>query len=347
MIHPNVVKYTDTPAAVRNRTTLPVTSLPASNLPATADRCIIDRIRSQPKPPDIHVLNTSAFASDVKLMVSFIGAYCSADAINAIYQKIQEIHDTLNSKDPPEIKNWIRLLTGLHPELDNKIRSLGYWAMPYSEYIGTNTITYYPHLDSIDLTNWGKKPKFTTNKVEWFTEPWEAPQYIREVTRHKMSAASVDYVQNSNHIAVKCLKRNIIREAYTSTKPGTGSVYAQPRPIMPEVSHGVSLNNDWYHQTYRIMTSGGVKVLSKADAIAHLTSSGQNVHKLVNHITPLNNICSAQSTTAQFIAPLGVEETAPHRPSVSIEVDNSGQKVLATPSAINNNSLIPEIIQGE
>lgn len=349
MIHPNVIVYEQRSTDLKARKAVPVTNLPAENFSADNDCGIIDKIRSQPKPNEIAKLTTSYFKKDIEQMVKLLGAYCKTNSISEITKIIKEIHGTLNDKDTPEIKNWIRLLTGLHPEIDKQLKALGYWKMPYSEVMGTNTVIYYAGPDAIDIMYWAKQPKFTSNIVEWFTDPWESPSYIRESVRQKLDDAAVEMIQNTNHVTTKNLRRNLIWESRLTTEKGSGAEIPQERPIersVPAINHGSSLNSDWYHQTYRIMPNN--KPHCRTDIIDHLKSGGFDVYKLVNHLTPLININRAQSVNARFEAPLGIEETFPRRPAGLVaDIDNSGQKVLKVPTAVNNDVLKPEIIQGE
>jgi hypothetical protein len=342
MIHPNVISYTLRPSDLKNRKAISILKLPQKNQSDTADRCVIDQIRCQPKPNEISNLSQSSFKDDISQMVGLLGAYCKNKPIDEIYKNIEQIHGTLNNKAAPEIKNWIRLLTGLHPELDKKIKNLGFWKTPYSEAIGTNTITYYPGPESVDIIYWSKAPTLTTNEVK--TPPLQNPSFIRESIREKLDSAVVELIQNSNHLTMQYLRRNLIWESLLTTAKGTGREAVQSRPIDASTVHGVSLNNDWYHGD-RV---AACRSSCKSDAVNYLCKNGANCDKLVNHLTPLINSCKAQTVAARFESPLGVEETFPRRLSNLIaDIDNSGQKVLKTPDKINNDVLKPEIIKGE
>ena len=350
MIHPNVIVYSLRPDELKSRKTHLVTKLPLKGPAMDKDRGYIDHIRSQQKPNEISEKTTSAFKEDIAQMVKLMGAYCQKASISKINAVIKEIHGTLSSKKPPEIKGWVKLITGLHPQVDKQTRTLGFWKMPYSEVIGTNTLLYYPGTPSIDITAWAVKPYYKDNIVEWRTKPWTAPHYIRESVRQKLDPSSVvQFIQNANLSTTKYMRRNLIWESLITTKSDSGGAESgQSRPIKPKVpaiNHGASLNNDWYHQHYRIMTK--CKPTAKDNAIAHLDSS-EKVSYLVNHLTPLDNCHIAQRTTTQYKAPLGVEETFPRRPTgLAIDVDNSGQPVYKSASTVNNDVLKPEIIEGE
>ncbi len=347
MIYPNVITYTSRSQDLKTRTAVSIIQLPLELQSAAADRGVIDQLRSMPKPNDIAKYTNSVFGIDVAQMVKLLGAFSKPNSIAEITNVIAEIHNTLNDKDVPEIKNWIRILTGLHPEIDGQLQNLGYWSMPYSEVMGTNTIMYYAGTDAVDISYW-INPPVTTNTVAWSTEPIENPSYVREGVRQKLNSNVVEMIQNAAFLTTKYMRRNLIWEAEVTTQVDTGNEMVQTRPIKPvtpTINHGVSLNNDWYHQTYRIPVC---KPVALANIINHLTSGGADIHMLVNYLTPLIDDNKAQSVTARLEAPLGIEETFPHRPTGLVaDVDNSGQKVLASPTAVNNDVLVPEIIISE
>jgi len=329
------------------RASVPIIQLPVELQTAAADRGVIDQIRSMPKPNDISKYTSSPFSIDISQMVRLLGSFCKPGSIGAISDTIAVIHDTLNDKEVPEIKNWIRILTGLHPEIDGIIQNLGYWSMPYSEVLGTNTVMYYAGPDAVDISYW-INPPVTNNTVIWSTDPITSPSYVREGVRQKLNSDVVEMVQNAAFLTTKYMRRNLVWEAEITTQAGSGNEATQARPIMPTVpaiNHGASLNNDWYHQTYRIPTC---KPVALANIINHLTSGGADVHMLVNYLTPLIDDNKAQSVTARLETPLGIEETFPRRPTGLVaDIDNSGQKVLASPTAVNNDVLVPEIITSE
>ncbi|MDD4110018.1 MAG: hypothetical protein PHS54_00530 [Clostridia bacterium] len=342
MIHPNVIIYEMRSADLKSRKAVPIIKLPQKLQSKNADRCVIDQIRCQPKPNNISTLSESPFKNDISQIVKLLGAYCKKNSINEIFSAIKDIHETLNDKEVPELKNWIRLLTGLHPEVDKQLKNLGYWQMPYSEIIGTNTILYYAGPDAVDITFWSKAPTITTNEVKSIS--YTSPHYIRESMRQKLDSGVVELIQNSNQLTTRYIGRNLIWDSRISTSASTGNEKVQKRPINASVCHGVSLNNDWYHGQ-RI---AACKDVCKNNAITYLKSGGYDVYKLVNHLTPLINSCKAQTVNARFESPLGIEETFPRRLSnIKADIDNSGQKVLKNPDNINNDVLKPEIIQSE
>ena len=351
MIHPNVIIYSTAAGDLKNLKTELLIKQPVLKPSAEKDMGMIDHIRNQPLPNEISEKSQSAYKDDIALMVKLLGAYCQKDVINKIYKAVKEIQDTLSSKEPGDAKNWVRLLTGMHPQIDSKIRSLAYWKTPYSEVIGTNTIIYYPGTESIDITKWAVRPYYKTNEVKWRPVVWTHPHYIRESVRQKLDPDDVvAYIQNAGLSTTKYLRRNLIWEALISTdSENDGAEYGVSRPIkpeVPEINHGVSLNNDWYHQHYRIMTH--CKPTAKDNAIAHLDTGKAKRSYLVNHLTPLKNTHIAQKTLNRFKSPLGIEETFPRRSTrLTADTDNSPQHVIKKVSKVNNDVIEPEIIQGE
>lgn len=354
MIHPNVIIYQEKAYGQKESGGLPVTKIPLEDYP-DSDHGKIDHIRSQFKPNEIDQVTQSPFAEDIQQMVKLLGSFCKKNSINEIVKIVTEIHGTLSGKDAPRIKNWIRLMTAMHPDVDNRIKQLGYWKKPYSEIIGTNTVIYSAGPGEVDITFWAKKPMFEDNIIEWFLGPWKSPSYIRESVREKLDSGVVAYIQNSNHRTTVDMRRNLIQESVWTTQRITGAEIRQRRPVkpvVPEINHGLSLNNDWYHQTYRIMDNCKVKELSKNDAIAWLDSGGYLVHLLVNHLEPLINANSAlQHKISQFDH--GVEETFPTRFSAHGDeakqnyVDNTGRNIFNNASDVNDDVIKPEIIEGE
>ncbi len=342
MIHPNVIVYEQRSSDLKNRKTIPVIKLPQQKQSAKADRGVIDQIRCQPRPNDVGKYCTSSFKNDVLQMIKLTGVYCKPDSLNEIFKVIEEIHNTLNDKEAPEIKNWIRVMTGLHPELDKKIKNLGYWKTPYSEVMGTNTILYYAGPESVDISSWGKAPTLTTNEVG--TPPFQNPHFIRETMREKLDSGVVELIQNSNHLALQYLQRDLVWETRLTTAKGSGDETVHSRPIGSSDTHGCSLNNDWYHY----LRVSACRSACRSDAISNLRKNGANCDKLVNHLTPLVNSNTAQTVTSRFESPIGIEETFPRRSSnIVADIDNSGQKVLKNPDTINNDVMKPEIIKGE
>lgn len=346
MIQPNVIVYESRPEDLATRKAVSVLELPVDRYTSDTDRCIVDQIRSQPKPNDIVTHTISPFKTDINQIVQLIGSFCKKNSIEEIGKTITSIHNTLNDKDIPERKNWIRLLTGIHPELDKQIKSLGYWSMPYSEVIGTNTILFYAGPDAVDIFYWAKQPEHFNNEVGQTTNA--SCSYIRESIRQKLDSAAVELIQNANFETTKYMRRNLIWESTITTAKDTGAETVQQRPIMPTTStinHGASLNNDWYHGTYRVKTT---RAECKTSIINRLQSGGYKVDSLVNHLSPLINSCDALSVAARFESPIGIEETFPNRNSKQkMDIDNSGQPVLMKPTSVNNDVIKPEIITGE
>jgi len=363
MIHPNVVIYQQRATGLKSGGALNVKEIPLEVKDTSAsagsrldtykssDAGVVDKIRSQPKPNEIDEKTESYYAEDIQQMVKLLGSHCKSNSIDEIAKVVKEIHETFNDKDTPEIKNWVKLLTGMHPAIDKQLKQYGYWSTPYSEIVGTNTILYYADTNSIDITFWAKKPMFTDNQITWTQGPWEAPHYIRESTRHKLDSDIVAHMQNANHETTKYLRRNLIWEALLTTEKLTGGEIRQKRPIepvVPDINHGASLNNDWYHNNFRVMDGAdGNKSIAWHDAVCHYAQGGYFVHLLINHISPLSNASVAQSE-ATDLEGLDVEDTFPGRvDKIRTYIDHSGQQVWGDSNVVNNDILKPEVIQGE
>ena len=124
MIHPNVIIYSKRSSGLITGKSAKVTDLPLSKLKDNTDRCVIDQIRAQPKPNNISKLSSSEFSEDVSQMVELLGSQCKKNSISEMYKTIEKIHNTLNDKSIPEIKNWIRIMTGMHPAIDKKLKKI-------------------------------------------------------------------------------------------------------------------------------------------------------------------------------------------------------------------------------
>lgn len=342
MINVSVIDFSSRPPNLIVRKAIHVTELPFNIHTEKTDRCVIDKIRCQPKPNGIVEQTKSYFSEDIEQMVELLGSQCKSNSINEIYDTVQKIHETLNDKSVPETRNWIRIITGMHPAVDKKLRRLGYWKKPNSECMGTNTILYSAGCHSVDITKWANN---STLNNEVTDISLDAPTYMRENTRQKLDSTVVELIQNAGHLATLYQRRNLIWEASLSTKGcSCGSEQAEKRPIPASKTHGASLNPDWYHGE-RVAS---VKGQCKNDIINHLQSDGYDVDKLVNHLNPLYNVCKAPDMNAIMQKPLGIEETFPNRESnLRIDIDNSGQVVLKNPDEVNNDVLEPEILDEE
>jgi uncharacterized protein YqgV (UPF0045/DUF77 family) len=342
MINVNVINFSTRPSNLISRKAINVTELPFNTHTGKTDRCVIDKIRCQPKPNSIIEQTTSYFSEDIKQMVELLGSQCKANSIDEIFNTIQKIHETLNDKDVPEVRNWIRILTGMHPMVDKKLKQLGYWKKPCSECMGTNTVLYSADIHSVDMTNWANNSSLNNEVTDISLT---APTYIRENTRHKLDSAVVELIQNAGHLTTLYQRRNLIWEANLSTKGcSCGNEQAEKRPIPASKTHGASLNPDWYH-TQRITQC---KDQCRNDIINHLQYDGYDVDKLVNHLNPLRNVCKAPDMNAAMQAPLGIEETFPLRNAfIRIDIDNSGQVVLKNPGKVNNDVLEPVVLDEE
>jgi len=337
-IKPNVI-ILQTPVSKMGNVSIKDIPIVTTNLNGN-DSDYIDTIRSQPLPNNIETLTSSSLNEDIRQMVKLLGAYCKTRSIEEIKKVISSIHSTLPTKGVSNVKNWVKLLTGLHPETDNFLETLPYWKTPYSEVIGTNTIMYYADNSTIDITMWTSDPMFVTNEIVWFTDPWKTVSYLRESVREKLNSEVVDLIQRAGNTTTSLMCRNLVREALKTTAEGIGAEEYQVRPIPANLAHGISLNNDWYNQTNRIMPSD--KSAARNDAITRLDTGGVLIHVLVNHLKPL--VPKAESIKGAIISssPLGVEETFPHRIDIPVKTDIGGNNLTENKTVVDNSVLKPE-----
>lgn len=348
-IRPNIQIYQTPVDDITNLVDTELISLPDVNVEDTIDVEYIDKIRNQPLPNDIATLTNVELKEDLADLVKLLGQFCREESLFKILTVIEEIHEKLNDKEPHIIKNWVRLLTGIHPKIDNVIKEeLPYFKNDYSEVMGTNTISYYADESAIDIFFWTAAPLFTTNEVTFTLEPYRAPSYIRESVRQKLPSDVVEFIQESNRRVQRQFRQNVIYDATITTADVTGSEVAQQRPIGYKLAHGVALNNDWYHQTFRIMNGETNKFWGKHDAIYKLyepQSNGYFVHLLFNYITPLTPEQEAEKRVALLKDPLGVEETFPRaKTGLQTKIVQNGQRVLDTKRLVNDDAIVPEIL---
>lgn len=348
---PNVIIFQEQVAGVTSNKVLPVIEPPKAITAEGIDSGNIDIIRNQQLPNEIEEHTTSPLKKDIEQMVKLLSGYCSINAIAKIQQVVKEIHDTLNSKKNPELKQWVRQLTGLHPKIDQYEKSsLDYWKNVYSEGMGTNTILYSVDTSNIDIKFWTQAPpnQAMGNLMTWTLAPWEAPTYIREGLRQKLDSEIVEFIQAAGHITAKYFRRNVIFDAMGTTKEATGGEEPQVRPVEHGMAHGASLVSDTYHQKFRIIDGGELnKFWGKQNAIYKLDSSGYFVHVLINHLEPLINGVEAADYSYTFKKPLGIEtDTFPKKAAnLTFNVNQSDEPVLTRPTAVNDAVIKPEIVE--
>lgn len=349
-IKPNVQIYQTTAADVQTLDSKDLILLPDDSVSNNINLELIDKIRNQPLPNDIAVLSASSRRRDIEKLVRLLGQFCKPNSINEIIRVVSQIHETLNPEEAHIIKNWVRLMTGLHPKVDEYIKlNLPYFKNPHSEVIGTNTISFYADESAIDIWFWAKDPVIKTSKVEFFLDPYEAPHAIRESVRQKLPSSVVQFMQNANQKVNKKFRNAVIYDSLITTADVVGKEIPQKRPIPYQEAHGVCLNNDWYHQSFRILGGEKAKFWAKHDAIYKLYEphpNGYFVHLLFNYITPLTPNVKAEQRTFKWRFPMGVEETFPtYKAGLSMESISNNQRILPVSEEVNNDVLEPEIIK--
>lgn len=352
-IRPNVQIYQSPVEEIQNLTTADLITLPDTQLRKELNQEIVDKIRNQPLPNDIAVLTSSEQKEEIADLVKLLGQYCTENSLENVLTVIREIHEKLNDKQgqPQIIKNWVRLLTGLHPKVDEVIKNeLPYFKNNFSEVMGTNTISFYADESAVDLWFWSKTPLILDNFVEFFLDPYTAPTYIRESTRQKLTNEVIEYIQSANQQVNKQFRDNVIYDALLTTADVVGSEVPQRRPIPYKEAHGVALNSDWYHQTFRILDGERNKFWGKHDAIFKLYEphpDGYFVHLLFNYLTPLIPSIKAEKRGYKRKAPLGVEETFP-RAKERLEMDSiaNNQRIVSNDGVtVNDESIEPEVVE--
>lgn len=349
-IKPNIQIYQTTAASIQTLETKDLILLPDDNVSQFINLELIDKIRNQPLPNDIATVSASSQRPNIARLVRLLGQFCKSSSTNEIIRVVSEIHEILNPLEVHIIKNWVRLLTGLHPKVDEYIKvNLPYFKNPHSEYIGTNTITFYADESAIDIWFWSETPVIQDSKVSFFLEPYNAPHSINESTRQKLPDSVVAYMQEANQLTNKKYRNAIIYDAFITTADITGKEELQKRPIPYNVAHGVCLNNDWYHQSFRILGGEKAKFWAKHDAIYKLYEphpNGYFVHLLFNYITPLTPRIKAEQKAYKWRFPMGVEETFPtYKNGLQMDSLANGQRILPVAESVNDESLEPEIIR--
>lgn len=322
---------------VAGRYSTPVVMLPITQFDSTNDRRVIEKIRNQPKYNNPVYKCRSEFNTDVVRMAAFLGSFCQSNPISCLFRVAQEIHSNFDGMAAPEVRDWIRQLSSLHPLLDARLRTLSYWNTPYSENVGATTLLHDAGLESIDVKQWTKAPVLLSNVVSNGGND-SVPTYLRETTRHKLDSNIVRLIQGANYAASIYASRNLVWEAMSATEENTGKESVQVRPIGAAQSHGASLNSDWYYNEYHLSPSR-TKCL---DAVKNELNKQGNVSSLINHLTPLRDRNQSQDVLARFDNELGIEETFPRTKGYApIDVDNTGQPIYKTPSNINDTVLLP------
>lgn len=340
-IKPNVIILQESDSSINALANVYMEQIPQviTNLDEN-DSSYINMIRCQPSPNEIDKVSISDLNFDISQMVKLLGAYCKTNSIEEIKKVVTSIHNSLPEKNVSIVKNWVNYLTGLHPKIDDHLKTLEYWKKLYSELIGTNNIIYYADTSCIDISFWVKNPLFETNEIVWFTDEWPSPSYIRETVREKLPSVAVKFIQEAGLTCTKVQYRNVVLESQRTTESGTGAEKGQSRPIGNGEVHGSSLNNDWYNQSMRTMPE--VKEAMFNYAINHLDDRGVFVHVLVNHMQPLVTDAAAEKSAITFSDPIGVEETFPRaNTSITIDTDLNGNRILRNPTSVDNDSLKP------
>jgi len=326
--------------------------------PYTLDHFSVDKVFAQPKPNSIERHTISNMYKDVAQTVELLSAFQRARPMSNITEIIKAIHVTFATKKLPidltcqkgasNVKNWLKTLTNIHPLIDTFIKnnvdtSYKYWKN-YSNIIGHNTVQYNTDTSSIDVNYWGETSHLTTNEITRQTFAYFAPSYIRETTRQKLKSYNVKLIQQANAKLSLNMARNLIKGAHRSSKPITGGEYTVKRPSLPILTHGHSLNNDWYHWMFRIMPI--LKMGCLKDCIMYCNEyfnfGDYTLSMLVNHLNPMKIYSEADAHNVRKSFPQGVEESFPTKTKdTPLYTDLNGNVVNKDTLEVNNDSLEP------
>ena len=296
----------------------------------------IDVIRSIPWPNGIQNCNVSSMYRDVERMQKLLGAFQRTSSIEELRTIIFDINQCMAIKHPlysipppyipdvgaTNIRNWVRLLKGLHPRIDLELNftkeTQMFFFRDVSEEIGSITVTTNADTSTIDQSAWGNGTELMHNVRGRNTLPFYAPSYIRETLRQKLDSNVAKIIQSSNTSLATHMQRNLPTETWKSTTPITGGECWQVRPVQPMLTQGAHNNPDWYHWQYRTLTLNplmGLKEQGLKDSLDYLNKyynlGDFTVHALVNHLTPLKPFAEAEKRTIEQSTPQGIEETFP------------------------------------
>lgn len=123
------------------------------------------------------------------------GAKTSIESFSKIEALIGTIHRQFKDYETAVIKNWLKILRKIHPEVDENIKDLLYFK-PISDEIGSRTLGYYPDTQSLDLEDWG------TDK----------PKPIRYNIEYKINKNDLDNINNSYKLLNQAMVRNLSTE---------------------------------------------------------------------------------------------------------------------------------------
>lgn len=327
----------------------------------------IEKIRAIPLFEGIDVQSVSTLANDVYQMRELLKCYESKDTTADFMAVIHNIHETFATKLLPiditpykgvaNVRNWVKLLTNIHPIIDSSISDaldqLPLFKMCYfkdtSEIIGHNIILDTSDTSNVDITLWKETSEFLDNKVVKSNKLWSAPSYIRENIRHKLDSSVVRLVQSANSRLSGAMARNAVSEAFYATDMLGGTVrVVRPLPPIP-IAHGLSLVSDTYQREIRILAMS-VESAYK-DALSYLSQYYDMgdflVHVIVNHLHPMGIYMEADCSAIKYQTPTGVEETfSPATYNLSLITDHRGNRMDIQETKINNNVIVPVVIQG-
>ena len=333
----------------------------------TVETNYIDKIRALPLFEGMDINSVSTCANDVYQMRELLKCFQKKDNITEIMSVIHSIHETFATKLIPiditpykgvtNVRNWVNILTNIHPLIDSSLRDsleqLPLYKMcyfkPTSEIIGHNIILDTSDTSNVDITAWKETSEFLDNRIIKLPKTWSAPSYIRENIRHKMDSSVIRLIQQANAHLAGCLARNAVSEAYYQTDPAGGvvrGVRASPIPL----PHGLSLVSDTYQRELRVLLMSVDEAYK--DSVSFLSQYYNYgdflVHLVVNHLHPMGLYQEADNSAITYQTPTGCEETfSPATYNLSLTTDHRGNPLNIQSDSVNDNVIIPAVIKGE
>lgn len=320
-----------------------ILKIPEGTVSLKKNTDVVDFIQNMPLPNNIEIDTTSSYKADIDSLVTLLGSYTTKNSIEEMKAAVVGIHARMVDMPYGTVRSWVDRITGIHPTLDGFIsKNLPFFMVPYSEVVGTNTLTYVTDTDSTDISNWGRKPTNMGNTITWNTKNQNSLSFMRESVREKLPSGVVYMISSGSHTTSKAIKGCLIYDAFQTTKDGTGGEDIQERPIPPKTPHGTSLNNDWCHPAFRILPGDLNKKWSKDDVIFNMFRGGCPVHVLINHLEPLT---FDKAANLKYIGLDGAQKIETVLENKEILVTSNGQRALPVSKTVTEDALKPEEVK--
>lgn len=330
----------------------------------------VEKIKAIPLFEGMDVQSVSTLANDVYQMRELLKCYQKKDNIKQLIGIIHSIHETFATKLIPvditpykgvgNVRNWMKLLTNIHPLVDSSIREalnqLPLFKMPFfkekSEIMAHNHTLDTSDTTNVDITLWKETSELMNNNISKLPKMWTAPSYIRENVRHKLDNNVIRLTQQANAKFSGYLARNAVKEAYFATDI-TGGRMRVLRPILPVnilMAHGLSLVSETYHREIRVLLM--TEDYAYRDVVSYLSQYYNYgdflVHLTVNYLHPMGLYLEGDPSAIKYQTPTGVEETfSPKTYNLTLVTDHRGNPLNIQEKKINDAVIKPVIINGE